>query len=46
MSASHPVEVLEIGSSDWIVHATEGCYSAEEAFFLGQGCLRYPAVEE
>ena len=33
--ASHPVDVLEIGSSDWIVHATEGRYSAEEAFFLG-----------
>ncbi len=33
--ASHPVEVLEIGSSDWIVHPTEGRYPAEEAFFLG-----------
>ena len=32
--ASHPVEVLEIGSSDWIVHPTEGRYPAEEAFFL------------
>ena len=33
--ASHPVDVLEIGSSDWIVHPTEGRYPAEEAFFLG-----------
>ena len=33
--ASHPVDVLEIGSSDWIIHATEGRYPAEEAFFLG-----------
>ena len=33
--ASHPVDVLEIGSSDWIVHATEGRYPAEEVFFLG-----------
>ena len=29
-----PVEVLEIGSSDWIVHPTRAGYAEDEAFFL------------
>jgi len=29
-----PVDILEIGSSDWIVHPQQGCYPADEAFFL------------
>ena len=31
---SIPVEVLEIGSSDWIVHPTGRDYPGDEAFFL------------
>jgi hypothetical protein len=31
---SHPVEVLEIGSSDWIVHPAGGGYPGDEEFFL------------
>ncbi|MGH9390615.1 MAG: class I SAM-dependent methyltransferase [Vicinamibacteria bacterium] len=31
---SFPVEVLEIGSSDWIVHPARGGYPEDEAFFL------------
>ena len=31
--ASHPVDVLEIGSSDWIIHATEGRYPRRGSFF-------------
>jgi len=31
---SFPVEVLEIGSSDWIVHPVRGEYPGDEAFFL------------
>jgi hypothetical protein len=31
---SHPVEVLEMGSSDWIVHPVGESYPEDEAFFL------------
>jgi predicted O-methyltransferase YrrM len=31
---AHTVDVLEIGGSDWIVHAAEGGYPGDEAFFL------------
>ncbi len=31
---SHPVEVLDIGSSDWIVHPTGADYPGDETFFL------------
>jgi hypothetical protein len=31
---AHSVEVLEIGSSDWIVHPIRGEYPDDEAFFL------------
>ncbi len=30
----HPVEVLEMGSSDWIVHPAGDGYPRDEAFFL------------
>ena len=32
---SSAAEVLEMGSSDWIVHPTRDGYPADEAFFLG-----------
>jgi hypothetical protein len=44
---SHPVEVLEIGSSDWVVHPAGGEYSGDEEFFLRfllstiEGALRH-----
>jgi SAM-dependent methyltransferase len=50
--ATHPVDVLEIGSSDWIVHPTEGRYPAEEAFFLShilemiEGAVGSPVAKE
>jgi hypothetical protein len=31
---SHPVDVLELGSSDWIVHPVGRAYPHEDAFFL------------
>lgn len=31
---SHPVDVLEMGSSDWIVHPMGDRYAEDEAFFL------------
>lgn len=31
----HPVDILEIGGSDWIVHPAAGAYPQDEAFFLG-----------
>jgi SAM-dependent methyltransferase len=31
---AHTIDVLEIGGSDWIVHAAGGGYPGDEAFFL------------